>query len=150
LGERGDDALVLVRGHVGGDRVDAVVADAARDPLGVDVLVRVDADGAVQGDAVEDALEARRRPGALARLVALDELEGAERAVYLKSVFPIGELVSIWIICQTQGTSVALLTGSTRVMTEARQPPSYVNGIRMGWRLLVDPGRARRHYNVES
>jgi hypothetical protein len=87
--ELGDDALVLRRRDFDGDIVDAIEADAGGDPPGVDVLVLVDAGCPVQGNAVVDALEARRGPRLLAGIVVLDELDGAEGTVNLEALVTI-------------------------------------------------------------
>lgn len=95
LGELGDDAVELVAGDLGRHEVHAIVANAGGDPLGVDVLVGVDADGAVESDAVEDALQTGLVPVAgLVGLVFLDEPHGAKRTVDLEAVVTVHHAIS--------------------------------------------------------
>lgn len=90
LGIFGNNAVELRSGDLGGEEVDTIEANAVRDPFAVDVLVGVDADSAVEGNAVIDAFKAGGGPDAgPVGLVVPDELQGAESTVDFEAIIPI-------------------------------------------------------------
>lgn len=91
-----NDASEFVRRDVRGLEVDTIKANTGRDPLAVNVLERVDAHGAVKGNAVKDALKAgigpdTRRVG----LVFLDKSHCAESTVDLEAILTVHSTISM-------------------------------------------------------